>query len=58
MTWYEAVLSTLGIIGFWAALVLVPELISGVFQKRMDLTLWKSLPYCPAPAEDAPGGEE
>jgi hypothetical protein len=51
MTWYEAVLSALGIILFWPALWLIGDLVSAVHQHRMTATLWRSLPYDPGPGQ-------
>jgi hypothetical protein len=51
MTWYVAVLLTLGIIVFWLGLWLVGDLVSAVHQRRMTATLWRSLPYSPGPEQ-------
>lgn len=48
MTWYEAVLWTLAILAFWAAVWLVGDRVSAVHQRRMTATLWRSLPYDPS----------
>ena len=51
MSWYEAVLITLLIIGGWAALPVAVDLIDKAWQRRMTATLWRSLPYDPGPAQ-------
>lgn len=51
MTWYWAVLITLGALGFWAVLPLVADVLDKAFQRRMAATLWRSLPYDPGPEQ-------
>jgi hypothetical protein len=43
MTWWEAVLATLGVIGFWPALLVVGDRLDRWFQNRMTVKLGEGL---------------
>lgn len=51
MTWWEAVLSALGVIGFWPALLLAGDQLDRLFQRRQDARLWRSMPVW-SPAQE------
>ena len=42
MSWWEAVLWTVGVIGFWPLLIVVGDPIDRLWQRRQDARLWTS----------------
>jgi hypothetical protein len=44
VTWWQAALSALGVVGFWPAVLLIGDHLDRMFQRRMEATLWRSLP--------------